>query len=103
MHRTKPASTGLTAYARIAPAMVMVLAAVVMGGWVVGSPSLRTLFAGDVTIKPNAALSMILAAGAVLAVRIPTPWARRFALAAMGIVAAVAGLTLLQYATGINL
>ena len=87
---------------RCLAALTATLGASVLIGWALGIASLTRVFPGLVTMKPNAALAFMLAGVALWLIRAGRPvssWAVGLSLA----VAAVGALTLLEYASGLNL
>jgi len=74
----------------------------VLIGWWLGLQPLKQVFPGLVTMKPNAALGILLAGGALVA--IPGPRRRCRLSFALGIAAAIIGLvTMFEYGSGLDL
>lgn len=95
--------TSLRAYARIASILVMVVGSIVLMGWILDIPALKSILPIWVTMKANTAIAFILAGLSLWSLQRsrtpPQPLARLCA----GLVLAIGLLTLLQYNTGINL
>ncbi len=85
--------------------MAAIVALAVLAGWIGGIPALKSILPGYATMKPNTALSILLAAVSLWLVTSeradgqPSAGHRIPALAA----AAIAGLTLIEYAGGLDL
>jgi PAS domain S-box-containing protein len=93
------------AVVRSAAAIAGIVGAVVLAGWVGDIPSLKSVLPGYASMKPNTALSFLLAAAALWVATTPHIGIR-YPLAARSpalVAAAIAGLTLIEYGTGLDL
>jgi PAS domain S-box-containing protein len=89
----------------VAGAVVGAIGVVVLAGWILGATLLTSVVPGLPAMKPNTALSFVLLGAAiVLLARTPAPpWARVVRRLAAAIALLIGAVTLLDYATDMNL
>src|SRR5579862_4923282 len=101
------ASTGspwaISVYTRAAGLIVLAVAVVVLTGWTIDSHALEDVVPGPSTMKPLTAASFLLSSIVLLASARPGGIARdRIGWFCAAVVTAWSGLTLLEYATGLD-
>ncbi len=93
-------------FARVTGALVALAGCLVLGGWLLDSPVLKSLIPGLVAMNPITAATFVLAAvslwwsAAEPGDRLGSVWRRRAAFAAAALVALVGALTLVGYLSG---
>ena len=87
---------------RLLAMVVTTIGGMVLTGWVLDIDLLKRLVPGLVTMKPNAALAFVLAGWSLWALQ-GGARARRTSIGLAAGVAAIGGLTLFEYASGIGL
>lgn len=95
--------SSLTAFSRIGAYIVATVGGIVLVGWVLGIDSLKSVAPGFVTMKVNTALALFVSGIALRLVTLPewrrSPFTRILALG----IAAVGGLTIIEYIFDLNL
>ena len=87
----------------VAAATVLTLGVAVLIGWAVGSPSLKSVVPGMITMKVNTAAGLILLAVALLGIGRCGPAWRAAVPACLALVTALAVMTLAEYGLGVDL
>jgi signal transduction histidine kinase len=90
-------------FSRIAGGAIASLGAVVLVGWAVDSPTLKSVLPGSVTMKANTAFAFLLSGTALALLDARQAAARRVVFVAAGLSVAIGLLTFSQYLTGADL
>lgn len=104
-HGIAPVLTRLSSLSQAASGIVLIVGLLVLTGWVIDVPTLKAVFPGLATMKPNTALAFFLAGMSLWLFQGEQAgqWARRLAQGCALAVAIVGFLTLMEYLWGLRL
>jgi uncharacterized membrane protein len=101
----QPTSHGAVWFVRSVATGVLLIAVLVLAGWLLDKPLLKSVLPGQVAIKVNTAIGFALAALALwlLEDRTAASWRRRVVLGCALVVAALGAVSVAEYLLGTNL